>query len=71
MIHEAPEKRYRPLDQAAVRRYLAQKYGIGQPYILYVGGFNERKNLPLLVRAFARLKKGGPRSGSAFAGPGK
>ncbi|MGZ8629474.1 MAG: glycosyltransferase family 4 protein [Actinomycetota bacterium] len=38
----------------AVRR----KYGVDQPYALFVGGIEPRKNLDALVRAFARLPPG-------------
>ena len=57
VIHEAPEKLYQPMKKDEVRRYLCEKYGIEKEYILYVGGYNGRKNLPLLVNAFARVKK--------------
>ncbi len=32
-----------------------QRYGIAGPYILYVGNFKPHKNLPALLRAYARL----------------
>lgn len=57
VIYEAPEKIYRPMKKDEVKRHLREKYGIEKEYILYVGGFNGRKNLSLLVKAFARLKK--------------
>ena len=38
----------------AVRR----KYGIDQPYVLFVGGLEPRKNLDALVRAFATTEPG-------------
>jgi glycosyltransferase involved in cell wall biosynthesis len=34
---------------AAMRR----KYGLAEPYVLYYGGWEKRKNIPFLVRAFA------------------
>ncbi len=57
VIYEAAEKQYRPMKKDIVKRYLWGKYGIKKEYILYVGGFNERKNLSLLINAFARVKK--------------
>lgn len=34
---------------------VSQKYGIDGPYFLFVGGLEPRKNLRMLLRAFARL----------------
>ncbi len=34
-----------------------QKLGIGSPYLLFLGGIEPRKNLPAVVRAFARLSR--------------
>jgi glycosyltransferase involved in cell wall biosynthesis len=38
-------------EEEAVRR----TYGIDGPYLLFLGGLEPRKNLPLLLRAFARM----------------
>ena len=45
----APEFRHEPvsLDQMILRQY-----GIGSPYVLYVGGYDRRKNVQALVSAF-------------------
>lgn len=46
VVHEAAEPQYSPSPRRAA--------GSGPtPYLLYVGGFNRRKNLSLLVRAFS------------------
>jgi glycosyltransferase involved in cell wall biosynthesis len=37
------------VNVAAMRR----KYGLTEPYVLYYGGWEKRKNIPFLVRAFA------------------
>ena len=34
---------------------LRGRYGITRPYVMYTGGFDSRKNIPALVRAFAML----------------
>jgi len=34
---------------------LRSRYGITRPYVLYNGGFDARKNVPALIRAFAAL----------------
>ncbi len=43
-----------PADQAAPEE-LPPAWGITRPFILYTGGADERKNLPRLIEAFARL----------------
>jgi glycosyltransferase involved in cell wall biosynthesis len=48
----------RPLtddDRARAR----SRYGLGRPYVFYVGGWEGRKNLPFLVRAFAEASADG------------
>lgn len=34
---------------------LSRKLGVERPFVLYTGGTDERKNLPRLIRAYARL----------------
>jgi glycosyltransferase involved in cell wall biosynthesis len=46
---------FRPQDSAEVDRVLA-RLGVPRPYILYVGTLDPRKNLPILVEAYARLR---------------
>ncbi len=48
------ESRFCPPKETDLVRALAQRWGIRGPVILNLGGFDVRKNLPLLVRAFAR-----------------
>ncbi len=58
----AAEERYQPLAPAAVpaaRAALAARYGITTPFIYYVGGLDERKNVLLLLWAAARLRDAG------------
>ncbi len=45
---------FRPPTEDDVARVRA-RYGLDGPYLLFVGGIEPRKNLPALVRAFARL----------------
>jgi glycosyltransferase involved in cell wall biosynthesis len=63
MLPGAPHPACRLPDQAAIARVRA-RYGIARPYILTVGTLEPRKNLPLLLRAFDRLRA---RSGSPAA----
>ncbi len=49
---------FRPLEKndSGVINTL-KKYRINSPYIFYIGGFETRKNVPVLIRAFAKLVK--------------
>lgn len=46
-------------DEVADFPLLAQRWGITQPYLLYVGTLEPRKNLARLLTAFKRLKQEG------------
>jgi len=56
MLPGAPHPACRPPDAAAIARVRA-RYGITRPYILTVGTLEPRKNLPMLLRAFDRLRQ--------------
>ena len=49
--------RYRPATAERVAEARA-RFGIERPYLLFVGAIEPRKNLALLVRAFARMAPG-------------
>ncbi len=52
VVYLAADPRYRPIDDtAAVRR----KYALPDKYLLYLGGFDQRKNVRAMIEAFARL----------------
>lgn len=53
VVYSAPS----PVEGVADFSATAQKYRIREPYILYVGTIEPRKNLLRLLRAFDRLKK--------------
>ncbi len=58
-ISSAADSIFRPLpgsdDEATAR---LQEAGITRPFVLYTGGADVRKNLPLLIHAFAALPAG-------------
>ena len=57
VTYEAAGDQYRPItDPAALSRARA-RYGVDKRYIFYLGGLDQRKNVPQLVRAFAHLYK--------------
>lgn len=39
----------------AFRRALMNRYGVTKPFVMYAGGFDSRKNIASLIRAFAGL----------------
>lgn len=59
VAHLAASPDFHPRDKAQSREYLARKYSLTFPFILYVGRIQARKNLPRLVEAYARLRKQG------------
>ena len=57
VIHEAPAPWFRPLPPGPWAERVRQRYGLPEPYILYVGTIEPRKNLVRLLHAFYRLRK--------------
>jgi glycosyltransferase involved in cell wall biosynthesis len=64
------DERFRPAEESERTRELAARWGIRGPVVLNLGGFDVRKNLPLLVRAFARALPDLP-EGSVLVIPGQ
>ncbi len=65
----AAREEFHPLDRAEAAAYVAERYGLRGPFIYYVGSREARKNLAVLVRAFARLRRsGGPPATLVLAG---
>lgn len=55
-ISTALDGNFKPLVIDADQKFrICQKFGITRPFVLYVGGFDERKNLPRLIKAYAAL----------------
>ncbi len=55
VVYEGVDARFRPVrDPEALARVRA-RYRLQEPFILFVGAIEPRKNLPLLLRAFAAL----------------
>ena len=48
---------YKPITDPALLAQARKRYGLGERYIFYLGGLDQRKNVPQLVRAFAHLYK--------------
>lgn len=55
VIGNAVDESLHPVRDAWLLASVRERYGIGQHYILYFGGFDMRKNVPRLIRAYAGL----------------
>jgi glycosyltransferase involved in cell wall biosynthesis len=55
-VSSAVEPSFKPATDYPLRKeYFDTAFGLRRPYILYTGGADERKNLPRLIRAYAKL----------------
>lgn len=60
VVHHGPNTPCAPATDAAARAAVAQRYGLPARYFLYLGGFDVRKNVESVLRAYARyLAQGG------------
>jgi glycosyltransferase involved in cell wall biosynthesis len=55
VIREAPASAYRPVSDPERIREVREKYGLGERFVLNVGGMDQRKNIAGLVGAFAAV----------------
>lgn len=53
----AADERFQRVTDAAELQRVRQKYGLPDRFILYLGGFDMRKNVPRLVQAYARWRR--------------
>lgn len=51
----AADPRFRPIDESEAIRAVCRRYGVGERYLISVGTLGPRKNLAILLRAYARL----------------
>lgn len=55
-ISGAADEIFRPLDSLeSFRKSLMERFGLVRPFVMYAGGFDSRKNIAALIRAFAQL----------------
>jgi glycosyltransferase involved in cell wall biosynthesis len=54
VYYEAADERFHVSVSESERKGALSKYGISAPYIFYVGGWERRKNVGFLLRAFAQ-----------------
>lgn len=57
VIPQGADDAFQPIDDPEVLRAVRQRYfGADRPYLLFVGKCSVRRNIPMLIRAFAELK---------------
>lgn len=56
VTHLAAAPEYYPRDAAAVAQ-ICEQYRLQRPYVYYIGGFDQRKNVQLAIRAFAQATR--------------
>jgi len=67
-IHLAADPRYRPVTDPAELARVRAKYGLpAEPFLLYLGGFDARKNVVRMIEAYGRVIRG---QGSGVRGQG-
>jgi len=57
-VYLAPAPGYEPIESWAQVEYITQKYNLPEPYVLYMGGFDVRKNVTALLHAWTYVSKG-------------
>ena len=55
VVYLAAEARYRPMGDAAPIEAMRRRHALPEKYLLYLGGYDQRKNVRVIVEAFARL----------------
>ena len=58
VVYLAANEGYQPASAEAIAA-VRQKYHLNDPFLLYLGGFDQRKNLAVLLEAFAEVVKSG------------
>ncbi len=56
VIGNAVDESCQPIADPRLLRAVRQRYGLGERFILYFGGFDVRKNVLRLVQAYARIR---------------
>lgn len=58
IVREGVDRSFQPVEDSAVLRRTRERYfGSDRPYLLFVGKLSQRRNIPNLIRAFARLRR--------------
>src|SRR5450432_1159169 len=57
VIYEAAGEEYQPVSDPEILAKTRARYGLNERYIFYLGGLDQRKNVPQLVRAFSHVHR--------------
>jgi glycosyltransferase involved in cell wall biosynthesis len=68
VVHHGKGEAFAPGERPERRAALQARYGLPERYILYLGTLEPRKNVPLLLRAFAGLAADHPEARLVLAG---
>ena len=73
VTYEAAGEAFQPVEDEVQLAAIRQKYELSKRYLLYLGGFDQRKNLSALLGAFALLVNRQPHARLVIAGklPGR
>lgn len=55
VVYLAADARYRPIEDAAQIEAVRRKYALPEKHLLYLGGFDQRKNVRVIIEAFSLL----------------
>jgi glycosyltransferase involved in cell wall biosynthesis len=56
-VYLAADARYRPMEDVAQVEAIRRKYALPEKHLLYLGGFDQRKNVRVIIEAFALLSE--------------
>ena len=68
VVHHGKSEAFHPRADAAEQRHVAFRYLLPEKYLLYLGTLEPRKNVPMLLRAFAELHAHHPEARLVVAG---
>jgi glycosyltransferase involved in cell wall biosynthesis len=55
IVHLAVGPQYQPCEDPARLDAMRERYRLPRQFVLYLGGFDQRKNVPHMIRAYSRL----------------
>ena len=70
IVHQGADEAFHPIDDEALLSATRTRFfGTDRPYLLFVGKGSPRRNIPMLVEAFARLRQEGVAARAAAVRP--
>jgi glycosyltransferase involved in cell wall biosynthesis len=58
VVHEGVDSTFRKLSDIALMNSVRERYGLPERFLLAVGTLEPRKNLPALIQAYRRIRRG-------------